>query len=261
MKMVKRILLFLLGEKSYLRLLAGTFQKVYKLGLAGRDYQDIYFLKQVIAPGDYCADIGAHLGYYTMEMSRLVKQQGKVIAVEPMGKFNSTLNRLLEKNNCTNVELHKVAMGGDTDFVEMGIPEVSNMKKFAYARIIQNNNHLNFVESEKVKNTNGDELFYFLPRLDFIKCDVEGLELPLFSAMLKTLEKHQPVILCELADKKERIALSGVLQPIGYRAYRLVNEKLYRLNLTGDDPVISHNHYFLTGVHEKKFSKVIAPES
>jgi hypothetical protein len=126
---------------------------------------------------------------------------------------------------------------------------------------MQNNNHLRFVETEKVKNSNGDELFYQLPRLDFIKCDVEGLELPLFSAMLNTLEKHRPVILCELADKKERIGLSEVLQPIGYRAYRLMNGKLYRLNINGDDPVISHNHYFLTGAHEKKFSGVISSES
>ena len=50
-------------------------------------------------------------------------------------------------------------MGADTEFVEMGIPKVNNVKKFAYARVKSTHTYLEYVESEKVKNVYGDELF------------------------------------------------------------------------------------------------------
>ena len=128
---LKKLLLSLLGEKRYLQLLSSSFHVLYRTVGMGIDYQDIYFLKEYIRDGDYCADIGAHLGYYTLELSRLVTQNGKVIAIEPMSKFYQTLNGLLRKKHAVNVTLHQLAMGGDTDFVEMGIPEVNNVKKFA----------------------------------------------------------------------------------------------------------------------------------
>src|SRR5882672_5608200 len=91
MNRLKKILLLLLGEKKYLSLLASSFQRLYKTGKLGTDYQDIYFLKTMISDGNYCVDIGAHLGYFTFELSRLVKDNGKVFAIEPMSKFNQTL--------------------------------------------------------------------------------------------------------------------------------------------------------------------------
>ena len=45
MSRIRQMLLYSLGEKRYLRLLASSFQKLYKTGRLGADYQDIYFLK------------------------------------------------------------------------------------------------------------------------------------------------------------------------------------------------------------------------
>ena len=108
MNRIKKILLSVLGEKKYLALLANSFQYLYKTGLAGKNYQDVYFLKEIIEEGNYCIDIGAHLGYYTCELSRLVKSRGKVFAIEPMSKFNSTLKKLLERKGINNVELFQL---------------------------------------------------------------------------------------------------------------------------------------------------------
>ncbi len=256
MNSLRKILLSLLGEKRYLSLLAFSFQQLYKTGKLGDDYQDIYFLKQIIREGDICADIGAHLGYYTVELSRLVKSSGRVFAVEPMSKFHDTLQNLLKKKNINNVQLYQLALGGKTEYVEMGIPKVNNVKKFAYARVMQQSG-LQFVESEKVKNESGDHLFENLPRLDFIKCDVEGLEVPVFMSMMKTIAKHQPVILCELFDKNERIKLFEMLSPLGYRVYYLQNKTMHALDVYGDIKPISHNHYFIPASHRFKPNSII----
>jgi FkbM family methyltransferase len=255
---LKKLLLSLLGEKRYLQLLSSSFQLLYKTVGMGVDYQDIYFLKEYVQTGDYCADIGAHLGYYTMELSGLVKQDGRVIAIEPMTKFFTTLRGLVEKQKAANVILHQLAMGGDSDFVEMGIPEVNNVKKFAYARIKKSNELLDYVETEKVRNEAGDRLFLDLPRLDFIKCDVEGLEISVFSAMMQTVARFRPILLCELADKNERKKLSDMLAPYGYKTYILENKKLFLADAHPEKKAVSHNHYFIPAVRENRLKVFIA---
>ena len=255
---IKQALLALLGEKRYLSLLAGSFQRLYPSGRLGLDYQDIYFLSNIIEKGAICGDIGAHLGYYTLELSRLAGPSGKVIAVEPMPKFNQVLANLLRRKKAENVILHQVALGGDGEFVEMGIPKVGNMKKFAYARVMKSSEHLQYIESVKVRNLTGDGLFRDLPRLDFIKCDVEGLEVPVFTSTLETLKLYQPILLCELADKAERIKLFELLRPMDYAAYRLENKRLYPLDVYSDQTAISHNHYFIPVRHQQRLGQWIA---
>jgi len=254
---IKQILLKLLGEKRYLSLLAGSFQRLYPTGKLGLNYQDVYFLKNIIEKGAYCADIGAHLGYYTIELSRLAGPSGKVIAIEPMPKFNETLGRLLQQKKTANVTLLQVALGGDSEYVEMGIPRVGNIKKFAYARVMKNSEHFQYIESVKVKNESGDHLFKGLPRLDFIKCDVEGLEVPVFASMLDTLLIHQPILLCELVSKDERIRFFDMVSPLGYGAYRLEKGSLYPLDVHSDDVAISHNHYFIPTAHQQRLRHLI----
>lgn len=254
---IKQVLLKILGEKRYLSLLAGTFQRLYPTGWLGLNYQDVYFLRKIIEKGAYCADIGAHLGYYTLELSRLVGASGKVIAVEPMPKFNQTLDQLLKRKKAVNVTLHQVALGGEGEYVEMGIPQVDNMKRFAYARVMKYSEHFQYIESVKVKNESGDHLFKALTRLDFIKCDVEGLEVQVFSSMLATLSAHHPILLCELVDKSERIRFYEMVSPLGYQAYRLEKGRLHFLDVHSDDKAISHNHYFIPAFHQERLRHLI----
>ena len=256
---IKKLLLNLLGEKRYLSLLAATFQRLYPTGWLGSNYQDVYFLKNIIGKGAWCVDIGAHLGYYTLELSRLTGPSGHVIAIEPMPAFNQTLQRLLQSRHADNVTLHQVALGGKTEYVEMGIPRVGDTKKFAYARVMENSQHFQYVESVKVKNESGDRLLQNVPRLDFIKCDVEGLEVPVFASMLTVLGAHRPILLCELVGQPDRIALFEMIRPMGYRAYRLLKGALHPLDVYGDDVAISHNYYFLPEPHQQRLHRLIAP--
>lgn len=254
---IKRTLLKILGEERYLSLLADAFQRLYPTGWLGLNYQDVYFLRNIVEKGAYCADIGAHLGYYTLEMSRLAGAAGKVIAIEPMPKFNDTLRRLLLRKKADNVTLFQVALGGEGEYVEMGIPRVDNVKRFAYARVMKYSEHFQYADSVKVKNESGDHLFKDLSRLDFVKCDVEGLEVPVLSSMLATLSAHHPILLCELVDKGERIRFYEMVSPLGYRAYRLEKGKLYFLDVYSDDKAISHNHYFIPALHQERLRHLI----
>jgi len=257
MKKIKLALLKLMGEQKYLFFVASSFQQLYKTGRLGKEYQDIYFLKNFIKPGDRCVDIGAHLGYYTFQLSRLVGQDGKVVAIEPVAKFHKVLERIIFLKRYQNIRLEKVALGGEGKLVEIGIPRINNQKKFGYARIRQLSEYLEYAESEMVANITGDELLIDLDRIDFIKCDVEGAEVPVFKSMPGLLARHKPILLCELADQNERIKMFNLLREFDYAVYHLKNKKLFPIDVYSDAKPISHNHYFIPSIRLSVFEGLI----
>jgi FkbM family methyltransferase len=254
---IKIVLLRILGEKKYLSLLANSYQRLYRAGLLGKEYRDVYFLRDIIRKGDYCIDIGAHLGYFTLPLSRLAGKEGRVFAVEPMTAFYNTLQRLLQKKQADNVTLYQVALGGEGDFVEMGVPHTGAGKHFAYARVTAGNSHFTFHETERVRNESGDHLFAGLPRVDYIKCDVEGLEYQVFRSMIETVRIHQPVLLCEIIQREQRISLFELLQPFGYRVYILDNDRLSPIDVYAEGPVFSQNDYFIPPRHLERLRHLI----
>jgi FkbM family methyltransferase len=242
---IKNVLIKVLGEKRYLSVLAFSFPRLYRLRLLGDEYNDIYFLQKFVRPGDYCVDIGAHLGYFSLPLSRLVGPEGKVYAVEPMPAYHDTLQRLLKRHQAKNVTLYQVALGGDGEYVEMAIPDHGRTIHFARARVVAAHPDLAFRESLRVKNETGDHLFSGLPRLDFIKCDVEGLEYRVFASMTKTIETHRPILLCEVFEREMRIRLFELLKPYGYQPYVLEGDKLAPIDIYAEGPVPSQNDYFI----------------
>ena len=250
MSVIKNSLLKILGEKKYLETLCTSFQTLLGLKLLAKEnYQDVYFLKQHVRTGDTCVDIGAHLGYYCFELSRLVGNSGTVYAVEPISKFNSVIERYMNSHPFPALRLLKVALGGEGKEVQMGIPQVGARKRFAYAKIIEKNDHFTFVETELVPNEEPNALLAGLTRIDFIKCDVEGFEVRLFTKMLPTLERFQPKLLCELGTAEERQKFAELVKPLGYSCYRLHEGKWESMDPYGDKTALSHNHYFLTEEH------------
>jgi len=256
MNFIKNFLLKLLGEKNYLFFLASMYQLLYKTKTLSKDHDDVYFLKKIIYPGNYVADIGAHLGYFTFELSRLVGAGGNVFAIEPVSKFYSVIKKMIHRKKKSNIHLHKVALGGNSEFVEMGIPWVGKQKKFGYARIKEMSEYFNYAETEMVPNVKGDDLFVDLPRLDFIKCDVEGAEVLVFRSMLQVVKKHTPILLCELADKLERIKMYEMLLPFGYKLYLLNKEKLSQLDAYSE-LAVTLNHYFIPESRAEKIKHLI----
>ena len=136
-------------------------------------------------------------------------------------------------------------MGGRTDYVEMGIPKVNNVKKFAYARVIRTSTFLEYVESEKVKNVYGDELFRDLPRVDFINVMWKALNCPCFSRSWKSSANTGRSYYVNWATRRKENdcwTLFAVFITV------CITWKTRNLNRSTPKAVIrpvSHNHYFI----------------
>ena len=62
-----------------------------------------------VRPGDVAIDLGAHIGYYTLLLARLVGPTGRVLAFEPDPDNFALLSRNVEMNGYANVELFNAA--------------------------------------------------------------------------------------------------------------------------------------------------------
>jgi FkbM family methyltransferase len=83
-------------------------EKYYWLGTHEEPVQEAA-LKHV-RPGDTAYDVGAHAGFFTLLLSRLVGVDGRVLAFEPEPANAARLVANVEANGCRNVDVHAVAV-------------------------------------------------------------------------------------------------------------------------------------------------------
>lgn len=71
----------------------------------------------------------------------------------------------------------------------------------------------------------GIELFQSLPKIDFIKWDVEGFEVTVIGNLMPLIMKHTPVLLIECSGKN-RVIIKQMMREAGYKAFVLINNTL-----------------------------------
>ena len=90
------------GPSKGLRWTVGAGQHGCWLGTYESHFSRL--IAKLVRPGMLAFDVGAHSGYFTLILSRLVGETGKVISFEP-GPRSNDLRRHIELNNLSNVEV------------------------------------------------------------------------------------------------------------------------------------------------------------
>ena len=216
--------------ENYLKTLSWGFFAGFRLGVASQSpaYEYPHFLKRLVAKGDTVLDIGANLGYYSRILSRLVGSSGRVFAVEPVAPIMGVLRHNLR--HCNNVEILNCALGAENKPIRMGNDSSRYTGYMGTGQNFVMDAENNAEESHAAQEftatmRRGSELFERLPRLDFIKCDIEGYEVVVMNEMRPVLERHLPTLLIETGDEK-RVQIVGLFEQMGYSAFTLADRKL-----------------------------------
>lgn len=134
MSMIKRLLRFLgnivnasLGPNNYEKLVMLWSHTRMKLNLAD---DNIQFLTNIVAEGDYCLDIGANRGVVTYYISRLVGDAGKVICFEPIFETRERLKSTIKKFNLNNVIISPTSLSDTPGESDMFIPKIAGVNRF-----------------------------------------------------------------------------------------------------------------------------------
>ena len=166
-----------------------------KLAYVMRDSYEVELphLRNWVTEGDTAVDLGAHYGAFTIAMCEVVGPTGRVIAVEPSGRFCAVLQRNLDLNNFASAQVVQKAVGsasGRHDLKHHGDPSRA-------AFDLQDHESAGSAETVQV-----DTLDRLLSgRVDFIKIDVEGAEVAAFQGAEQTLRTWHPVILLEYVPR------------------------------------------------------------
>jgi FkbM family methyltransferase len=153
-------------------------------------------LVECLKPGKVVYDIGANIGIFSLLMSYLVKQNGKVYAVEPeMNNFKHLVDSI-KANNLNNIIPMQMALGATEGFLQF------DRRGGSFSgRIIDSD-----VQYTPTKNIipmtimSVDSLVRngIADPPDLIKIDVEGFEGKVVLGMRDVIAKYGPVIICEL---------------------------------------------------------------
>ena len=219
-KTLHRILYRTLPLEGYLRAVSRLFFLWQRLGLGRRapETEYVYHLPQLVRAGDTCIDIGANLGYYARTISRLAGPAGRVYAVEPVAPIRKVLSRNLRR--CGNTEILPFALGAAAGPVRMGNDSARENGYFGTGRNFVNEAGGRSDVEFTAEMRRGSELFARLPRLDFIKCDIEGYEAVVMEEMRPLLERFRPTVLIETGGEN-RPRIVRLFTRLGYAGYTL----------------------------------------
>ena len=178
-------------------------------------------IKKEIHSGDVVLDIGAHIGYYTLQFANLVGSTGKVYAFEPEPKNFELLKKNVQINKYDNVVLIQKIVSDKDGIVEFFVSKLDSIGN----KLFKSEES---ADSIKIESTTLDEYFKdSKEKIDFVKMDIQGGEGKATLGMKNFLKKNNPKIIQEWwpdALKQNHTNPEDhlkFLQHIGYKFYEI----------------------------------------
>ncbi len=157
-------------------------------------------------------DIGAHIGTFAIPISRSV---ARVVAFEPSAETFATLKRNALQNSC-DIDTRNKALGARAGQGSMAHRNAANAG--AHSLVPGSDVAIGTLDQE-------------VPRADFIKIDVEGMEAEVFAGGAALIERCRPVIFFELNLSQLRAhgasprQLARFFTARGYRLYLPIEKR------------------------------------
>jgi FkbM family methyltransferase len=187
-------------------------------------------LRPYAPDGSTVVDIGANIGTHTLAFAQWVGA-GRVISIEPQPAIFGLLTANCLLNARWNVDLVNAVCSHTPGWVQIALDyaEIENCGAVAFrtqpeprrwmpwnkATHPQRPVGLNNVPVVRLDDLIGDR------QVDFLKLDVEGMELECLQGAQRTLRISRPVIFMEQKNTADLPALYGLLVGCGYHLYWL----------------------------------------
>jgi len=187
------------GIRYHLDLNEGIDFSIYLLGAFEPGTQKT--LQELVKSGDVVFDIGANIGAHTLGIAKSVGSSGRVYAFEPADfafaklKRNLALNPELEVRTQAQQILLAASSNGKSEqeiYASWPLESDGSVHPKHRGRLVSAEHAVvetldNFVHSQGIT------------RLDLIKMDVDGHELPVLQGASETLRRFQPTLVMEMS--------------------------------------------------------------
>jgi FkbM family methyltransferase len=160
------------------------------------EMREFIFLHRFLKKGMVAVDIGANLGEYTLFMAKRLTE-GKIFSYEPMLRTREQLLENITLNGFTNVAVVGVGLSDKEGVLE--IHEVEDVHEGLNTFYLGERKSrststvaLNTLDREMEEKS--------VPRIDFIKVDIEGSELPALRGARNSIARWRPYVMVEIND-------------------------------------------------------------
>ena len=175
-------------------------------------------VKKELHKGNIVVDIGANIGYYALLEAKLVCDEGKVYAIEPIPDCIELLKENIRLNNYSNIEIHQLAIGDKSGVAAMYVGKWLNRSQMKELDIYKPE----LLDHEiSVQVSTLDDFMENKPYPDVIRMDVEGYEYQIIKGMKGILEEKLPLKLFMefhfyLLGKQKSLELLRTLKSAGF---------------------------------------------
>lgn len=203
--------------------------------------------REAHGPGVIALDCGANIGTYTLEWARQMQGWGRVLSFEPQEHIYYALCGNIVINNLFNVKAFKRAIGSECGVI--GMPQVDYQLPGQFgglrlrgdgAEVGQPNSESVMVQMVSIDSIN-------LPRLDFIKLDIEGMEVEALKGARETITMHKPYMLIEWRHAGKE----GIEQFLASVGYERVYIGMDMICAPAGDPVLARLDGFFANLPQE----------
>ena len=189
--------------------------------------------------GVVAIDCGANIGVHTIEWATAMTGWGSVVAVEAQERIYYALAGNIAINNCFNAIAMHAAVSSEPGIMNIPVPDYFlpssfgslELKPRADTEFIGQPIDYSADKTVAIQKISIDALS--LPRVDFIKLDIEGMELEALEGAKETIARSHPIFLVE-SIKAGREALRAFFDE---RGYKIADAGINLLAIHKSDPV------------------------
>jgi len=212
--------------------IASKSLKIY--GEWAQNELDIF--KDFIGLDDTVVDVGAYIGSHTMAFSNFVGPEGKVEAFEVFPQFYSILKE--NTKELKNVTTWNRGLASEPFYTKIEPKDLSNKENFGGSSFkdLQFQDIKTYDESVVSFRTLDELWLHYLVCPDFIKLDIEGMELDAIEGGSAVIDELRPIIFTEVNSITAGIELMQYMKSKNYFPFGVLtkafNPKNYYRNLT-----------------------------
>lgn len=158
------------------------------------EFREFIFLHQFLKPDMVFVDVGANQGEYSLFAAKRLTS-GKVLSFEPLPAITQLLRDNIALNGFTNITVFEAGLSDKARHVAIHELEGDN-EGLATLHLAGRKP----VSSTTITLETLDQAVerQSLPRVDFVKIDIEGEELRALGGSQKTIQKYKPVFMIEI---------------------------------------------------------------
>lgn len=188
------------------------------------------YLQLCAGQGDTVVDIGANIGFYTLESALAVGSGGRVISIEAAPPIFRSLEKNVQLNGFSQVRLIKTALSDAAGEAVLSLPRGDNLGMFTLGAV-------ETTESYRVDLRTLDDVLdeAGIKSLALIKIDIEGSEYRALCGAARTIRRFKPAILIELNESaltrcgSSSSAVRQFLRDVGYTGWVIGRQGLHSL--------------------------------